>query len=66
MHKDHDAAVKTVEKLQQLNKEDNVFVCLAHDEYLTPVIDTFPALLNRWRANSWKTSAKQTVEQGAG
>lgn len=55
---DRDQAVLDVEKLQQLDANPNVLVCLAHDSGL---LDVLPVLnhnpnqdLNHWKAKGWK------------
>ncbi|SPQ24134.1 2b39dff3-ee1e-4787-827f-2a7d9516924a [Thermothielavioides terrestris] len=47
---DHEAAMDTVEKITELDANDNVFVILAHDESLRGHIDLFPQAINDWKA----------------
>jgi glyoxylase-like metal-dependent hydrolase (beta-lactamase superfamily II) len=46
---DHDAAVDTVSKIQELDAADNVLVLLAHDDSLGGHLPLFPKLLNGWK-----------------
>lgn len=45
---DHEAAMDTVQKIQQLDALDNVFVLIAHDLSLRDRIPLFPERINGW------------------
>lgn len=49
---DHDAAMDTVRKIQELDAADNVFVLIAHDLSLRDRIPLFPETINAWRASN--------------
>jgi glyoxylase-like metal-dependent hydrolase (beta-lactamase superfamily II) len=46
---DHDAAMDTVRKIQEVDAADNVFVLIAHDLSLRERIPLFPETINGWR-----------------
>jgi glyoxylase-like metal-dependent hydrolase (beta-lactamase superfamily II) len=48
---DHDAAMDTIGKIQELDASDDVFVLIAHDLSLRDRIPLFPKTINSWRAN---------------
>ncbi|PTB59875.1 hypothetical protein M431DRAFT_70982 [Trichoderma harzianum CBS 226.95] len=47
---DHDAAVDTVAKIQELDAAGNIFVLIAHDDSLGDKLPLYPARLNNWEA----------------
>ncbi|KAH0531138.1 hypothetical protein TsFJ059_000008 [Trichoderma semiorbis] len=47
---DHDAAVGTVAKIQELDAAGNIFVLIAHDDSLGDKLPLYPARLNNWEA----------------
>ena len=52
---DSKVAQKSVDGLQDFDADENVFVCVAHDGGLIPVVDWFPkGTLNDWKAKGWK------------
>ncbi|KAI4173846.1 MAG: hypothetical protein LQ348_006458 [Seirophora lacunosa] len=52
-------AQQSVDRLEEFDADDNVFVCLAHDGGLIPVCDWFPdGTLNDWKAKGWKEKSK--------
>lgn len=52
---DPPTAQESVIKLESFDADENVFVCVAHDGGLPPVVDWFPnGTLNDWKAKGWK------------
>ncbi|KAL8959826.1 MAG: hypothetical protein Q9193_003376, partial [Seirophora villosa] len=52
-------AQQSVDRLEEFDADENVFVCLAHDGGLIPVCDWFPdGTLNHWKAKGWKEKSK--------
>ena len=52
---DSKVAQKSVDALQDFDADENVFVCVAHDGGLIPVVDWFPhGTLNTWKEKGWK------------
>lgn len=43
----------TISKVQQLDSFDNVFVVLAHDDTICPVVPLFPSTVNEWKSQGW-------------
>ncbi|KAL4877816.1 beta-lactamase-like protein [Aspergillus karnatakaensis] len=46
-------AMQTLEKLQELDCDENVFVVIAHDFAVRDVVSHFPEDLNGWKARGW-------------
>lgn len=46
---DHEAAMDTVRKIQELDAADNIFVLIAHDLSLRDRIPLFPEMINSWK-----------------
>ena len=55
---DHDAAVKTVRKIQELDANEEVLVVLAHDLSLRERVPLFPKTVNDWRKLGLKESTR--------
>lgn len=55
---DHDAAMLTVRKIQELDAAENVLVLMAHDLSLRDKIPLFPETINGWRASGLKTKTR--------
>jgi hypothetical protein len=55
MHLDLDMARNTVQRVGELGRKENFLVCLAHDAFLYPPLDLFPAILNGWRERGVKS-----------
>lgn len=55
---DHDAAMLTVRKIQELDAADNVLVLMAHDLSLRDKIPLFPETINGWRVSGLKTKTR--------
>nr|ANM86452.1 putative demethylase [Cladonia uncialis subsp. uncialis]AUW31230.1 putative homoserine lactonase [Cladonia uncialis subsp. uncialis] len=55
---DHSEAMHTVQKIQELDAADNVFVVLAHDSSLRDRIPLFPKMINEWRANNLRSMTR--------
>ena len=51
---DHVAAQKSVKALMEFDDSDNVFVAIAHDVGLVPVVELFPRYMNKWKELGWK------------
>jgi glyoxylase-like metal-dependent hydrolase (beta-lactamase superfamily II) len=55
---DHDAAMDTVSKIQELDADDAVLVLMAHDLSVRDQIPFFPETVNDWRAQGIKTGVR--------
>ena len=55
---DHDAAMDTVRKIQELDAVEGVLVLMAHDLSLRDRIPIFPDTINDWRASGLKTETR--------
>ena len=56
---DPPTAQKSVKSLEELDADANVFVCIAHDGGLLPVVDFFPhGTINDWKRRGWKEWTK--------
>ena len=55
---DHDAAMDTVQKIQELDAADDVFVMIAHDLSIRESIPLFPQRINEWRADNLRESTR--------
>lgn len=55
---DHNAAMDTVRKTQELDAAENVLVLMAHDLSLRDRIPLFPKTINSWRASALKTETR--------
>lgn len=56
---DPPVAQESVDKLEQFDADENVFVCVAHDGGLLPIVDWFPnGTLNDWKAKGWKQNSQ--------
>ena len=56
---DPPTATKSVKSLEEFDADENVFVCVAHDGGLIPVVDFFPnGTINDWKRKGWKESSK--------
>lgn len=52
-------AQQSVFRLEEFDADDDVFVCVAHDGGLIPVVEWFPdGTLNDWKAKGWKEKSK--------
>ncbi|KAI2465126.1 hypothetical protein F4781DRAFT_425033 [Annulohypoxylon bovei var. microspora] len=58
MFPDHDAAMDTVQKIQELDAVDNCLVLIAHDLSLRDKIPLFPETINSWKASEVKTDTR--------
>ena len=47
-------AIKTIEKAQEADAQDDVFFVFAHDGSIRGVVDMFPAGANEWKAKGWR------------
>ncbi|KAJ7249431.1 beta-lactamase-like protein [Mycena rebaudengoi] len=56
-YEDPPVARVSIGKLSDFDANLDIFVVLAHDMSLVPVIDLFPASLNRWKEKGWKKQA---------
>lgn len=56
---DPPTAQKSVKSLEELDADENVFVCVAHDGGLIPVVDWFPSgTINDWKNKGWKERSR--------
>ena len=56
---DPPTAQDSVDKLEQFDANENVFVCVAHDGGLLPIVDWFPnGTINDWKAKGWKQNSQ--------
>jgi glyoxylase-like metal-dependent hydrolase (beta-lactamase superfamily II) len=56
---DPPTAQKSVDSLEDFDADENVFVCVAHDGGLIPVVDWFPkGTLNDWKTKGWKAASQ--------
>ena len=56
---DSKVAQTSVDRLAEFDADANVFVCIAHDGGLIPVVDWFPkGNLNSWKDHGWKEKSK--------
>lgn len=46
-------ALRTIEGLQELDCEGDVWVLIAHDKFARDAVEHFPAVLNGWRDQGW-------------
>jgi hypothetical protein len=53
-HKDPRTAKATIECVQELEKDGNVFIALAHDAFLEGRMPEYPKPLNGWKQSIWK------------
>ncbi len=52
---DPPVAQKSVDRLEEFDASEDVFVCVAHDGGLLDVVDWFPkGTLNTWKEKGWK------------
>lgn len=58
MHLDPEQAVKTIEKLQQADVQENILMVAAHDESLLGIVDLFPKPANEFMRKGWVKSAR--------
>ncbi|KAK6217911.1 hypothetical protein LQW54_003199 [Pestalotiopsis sp. IQ-011] len=55
---DHDAALETVRKIQELDANDEVFVIIAHDVSIRDTLPLFPKSVNDWRKEGLKKTTR--------
>ena len=56
---DPPTAQESVDKLEEFDAHPDVFVCVAHDGGLLPIVDWFPsASINEWKAKGWKERSR--------
>lgn len=59
VHADTPAAQDSLDKMQEFDAQDNVFVAIAHDRTLYEVVEYFPKSgANEWKAKGWKTEGR--------
>jgi hypothetical protein len=51
-------ALETIEKLQEADFNENVFVLIAHDKFARDLVDHFPHSLNDWKRKGWASSLR--------
>ena len=47
-------AIRSIEKAQKADADDNVFFIYAHDASVRGVVDLFPASANEWQKKGWR------------
>ncbi|KAJ7695485.1 beta-lactamase-like protein [Mycena rosella] len=52
---DPPTARASIEKIGTFDANPDVFVVLAHDSSLMPVVEPFPAVMDDWKAKGWKS-----------
>ena len=56
---DPPTAQRSVKSLEVFDADENVFVCVAHDGGLIPVVDWFPnGTINDWKTKGWKERSR--------
>lgn len=55
---DHEAAMDTVAKMQELDALENIFVIIAHDLSIREKLPMFPKLINGWKASGLRTDTR--------
>ncbi|KAG6995470.1 hypothetical protein G7Y79_00045g081410 [Physcia stellaris] len=56
---DPPTAQQSVDRLEEFDADENVFVCVAHDGGLLDVVDWFPkGTLNDWKQKGWKSRSQ--------
>ena len=66
--------IGTINKMQETDGHDEIFVVFAHDDTLLDVVDFFPKKANDWRKKGWASDSKwaflkdfqKAVEAGTG
>lgn len=53
-YEDPDTSRKSIRKTGLFDANDDVFVMLAHDASLIPLIEKYPAKVNAWKEKGWK------------
>lgn len=53
-HKDPPTAIKTIERVRRLEKDDNILVVLAHDGKLERRMLVYREAVNGWSTARWK------------
>lgn len=51
-------AIKTLEKLQDIDILENVFIVIAHDPTVAEVIRYFPESINDWKKQDWASRTR--------
>lgn len=50
--------LSTLENVQSFDADPNIFLIIAHDNSLLPVIDLFPFEVNGWKEEDWKARSR--------
>ena len=53
-----DDTIKTIQKVQEADGHDQVFVVMAHDNMLMDIVDLFPKGANDWKEKGWARDSK--------
>ncbi|KAK0758015.1 hypothetical protein N5P37_009313, partial [Trichoderma harzianum] len=59
MHTDTAVAIKSIEKLRELDQDETIFVALSHDASLEGKMPEYPESLNGWRESAWWDAMRQ-------
>ncbi|KAF8068092.1 beta-lactamase-like protein [Lyophyllum atratum] len=62
-YEDPETSRESIRKVGALDANDDVFVMLAHDASLVPVIEKYPAKLNPWKEKGWKEGVWGFVDE---
>lgn len=57
-HHDAPEAMKSIQKLMQMDAYDNIFPIMAHDMSLGDVVDLYPDSANAWMVKGWKEKSR--------
>lgn len=55
---DLEAAMTTVEKIQEFDADDNVLIIVAHDDSIAASVDFFPKIFNDWKAKGLRSETR--------
>ncbi|KAF2204384.1 Metallo-hydrolase/oxidoreductase, partial [Delitschia confertaspora ATCC 74209] len=55
---DHDAALETVKKIEELDAAENIFIILTHDASLRDEIDLYPKTINDWKVKKYRSNTR--------
>lgn len=50
--------IRTIQKTQEVDADENVFFISAHDDTIEGVVDLFPKYANDWKAKGWAAKLK--------
>lgn len=59
IHTDAAVAIKSIERLRELDRDETVFVAISHDATLEGKMPEYPESLNGWRESAWWDSMRR-------